>query len=140
MNELDSRTIRRLSAIEAALTARALTAGELAAATFMHSNSALEYSRNIGDRIHIEGWRETGPGRRVALYRWGAGKNKPKQRAKSSAQNERNRVARIKKDPDAHARYLAIHRARYAVRKAKKTPQHWASALLGAAKLEGRHA
>lgn len=139
MNELDSRTIRRLSAIEAALTARALTASELAAETFMHPNSALEYIRNLGDRIHIEGWREIGPGRRVAMYRWGAGKNKPKPRAKSGVQNERNRLARIKQDPDAHARYLAIHRARYAVKKAKKAPQNWASALLGAAVREVRH-
>lgn len=142
MNELDSRTIRRIKSIEAAITGRALTVNEISAKIFAVPQSVGEYVRHLLDpdnqRIHIERWRRT-PGHIVAAYRWGAGKNAPKPSAKTDVEVTRDRMARMRKDIDAYDRYLAGERARYVVRKAK-TPQNWASALLGAAAREVRHA
>jgi len=136
MNEQDSRTIKRLKAIETAITDRALTVNEIAAAIFAVPQSAGEYVRNLMDpenqRIHIERWYRT-PGHIVAAYRWGPGKNARKPRAMTANECERARVKRLRADGVAYDRLLARHRARYARQKAVKAPATWLSALGGTA-------
>ncbi len=135
MNEQDSRTARRLKAIEAAITDRALTVNEIAAAIFAVPQSAGEYVRNLMDpenqRIHIERWCRT-PGHIVAAYRWGPGKNARKPRAMTSAECERARLKRVRKDAEAYELMLQKSRARYARQKAVKAPNSWFAGLPGA--------
>lgn len=131
MNENDTRTKRRIAAIKAATTGAALSQIDIAAACFMNQVSAGDYLRELvaSKQMHIAGWGETDHRHKVALYTWGAGRNVPKPRPRSKVMIERARLKRIKADPDAHARYLSMHRARYAINKAVKTPQSWLSAL-----------
>jgi hypothetical protein len=103
MNELDSRTARRIAAIEAAISISPLSALDIAEAISLCHQSALEYVRyllgddpKIGDRIHIESWYEIEPGRRVPLYRWGGGKNKRKPRPATKEQSNRAYRERVK--------------------------------------------
>lgn len=130
MNERDIRTKKRLADIQSA-TAIPLSQIELSRAVYMNECSTGEYLRELvaSGRMHIAGWRETAPGHRVALYVCGAGRNVSKPRPRSKVMLERARIRRIKADPDAHDRFLSVHRARYAARKAVKTPQSWLSAL-----------
>lgn len=130
MNPHDIRTIKRLADIEAA-TAFPISQIELSRACYMNTVSAGQYLRALiaDGRMHRAAWREIGPGRRVALYVWGAGRNARKPKALSGVVIERNRMKRIKADPDAHARFLSSCRARYAIKKAVKRPASWLSAL-----------
>lgn len=131
MNELDIRTRRRFQQIEAATSERALSTNELSAACSMNTCSACQYAKRLTEskRMHIEAWRETSPGHWIALYRWGAGRNKPKPKPRSKAEIERARLKRIRADDDAYDLLRAGYRARYAEAKAKKKPNTWLSAL-----------
>lgn len=130
MNFTDSRTIRRIAAIKAASTSP-ISQIELANTCFMNEVSAGQYLRALlaDGQMHIAAWRETIIGIKVALYVWGAGRNATKPKPRSRVVIERNRIKRIKADPDAYARFLSLHRARYAAKKATKKPNTWLSAL-----------
>lgn len=129
MKESDIRTIKRLADIKAALTARAMTVNELAEAIHINAWSAGFYMRNLhGNRVYIESWNYV-PSRIVAVYRWSNLPDAPKPPAKTPVECERNRIARIKKNPEAHDRYLSYHRGRTAAKKAVKKPNTWASSL-----------
>lgn len=129
MNERDLRTIKRLADIKAALKVRAMTVNELALAIHINAWSAGFYMRNLhGNRVFIESWNYV-PSRIVAVYRWGNRPDAPKPCAKTADECERNRIARIKNDHEAHDKYLSSSRAKYAAKKAKAKPNTWASAL-----------
>lgn len=131
MNELDTRTARRIADIEASISARAMTTAELSAAIHINMTSAQQYMRELlGSRVFIESWQRT-PGHIVPAYRWGNGVSASRPRGKTAAESEQERLKRIRKDPDAYARYLSKHRARYAANKAVRTPNTWLSALFG---------
>lgn len=131
-------TIRRIEMIKTATTDRALSAIEIGDAVFLHHISALDYARNLlaNKSIHIESWR-TGPGLRVAMYRWGSGVNKPRPRARNPVESERARMARVRKDPEAYGLYLSKQRARYAKERAVKSPNSWFGALPGSRSIQG---
>jgi hypothetical protein len=138
MNELDSRTIKRITDIKVSLTGRAMTTTELAATIHINTTSIQQYMRALlGNRVFIESWQRT-PGHIVAAYRWGNGINARKPRGKTAAESERERLKNIQKDPDAYSRYLASHRARYARNKAVKKPNTWMSALFVGSQQGGR--
>ena len=129
MNELDSRTARRIADIKAKLTARAMTTAELSESIHINVTSVQLYMRALlGNRVFIESWRRV-PGHIIAVYRWGESANAPKPLGRTAAQSERDRIKRIRKDPDAYALHLAKSRARYAADKATRTPQTPFSAL-----------
>jgi len=130
MNPLDTRTIKRLADIEAA-TASPVSQKELSAACFMNEVSAGQYLRALiaDGKMHIAAWRLDGVRHRVALYVWGAGTNARKPKPRSNVINERNRIKRIKADPEAYDLFLSRHRARYAAKKAISRPNNWLSAL-----------
>lgn len=119
MNELDSRTARRIRMIEAAITDEAMSAIDIAEAICIVNQSMLEYIRyllgddpKIGWRIHVERWHEIKPGRRVALYRWGGGKNKRKPRALTRVEQNRayRERAKVRKSPQTPFSALFVGR------------------------------
>jgi hypothetical protein len=130
MNIRDLRTVKRLADIEAA-TAFPLSQKEIAAACFINECCTGKYLRIlIADRcMHIAAWRETAIGRKVALYVWGAGRNATKPKPRTRVVIERLRIKRIKADPEAYDRFLSMHRARYAAKRAVMRPASWLSAL-----------
>lgn len=132
MNEQDSRTIKRLADIKAALTARAMTVTELAAAIHINRASAGKYISDLhGDRIFIESWQRAAS-HITAAYRWGDGKDAPKPPAHTPEFCERERMERIKKNPELRDRYLSYHRARGAAKRAARQKNPWFGALPGA--------
>lgn len=131
MNELDTRTAYRLQAIKAATKSKSMSAIELADAIHICHQSTLAYVRELhGDgRIHIAGWRDTSPGKRAALYRWGHGDDAPKPAPKTRAELQRAYKERLRKDGHGYDRLLATDRARYSARKAASTKNTWLGAL-----------
>jgi hypothetical protein len=131
-------TVRRVAAIEAATTGRMLSARELGSAIHICHQSALRYVRHllgdnpdVGAQMHVGGWRDIGPGKRVPLYLWGPGPHAPKPVPQTRVEAVREYRKRVRKDPVRNALYLARQRARDRADRAAKRPQGWAAALLG---------
>lgn len=132
MNENDSRTARRLKAIEGELTAKPLTAVQLAAAIHVVHVSALEYIRHLmspaNKRIRIARWRRL-PGHIVAVYRWGSGPDAPKPAAMTAVESARAARKRLCSTEEGRELLRAKERARYQRKKALARPQSWFAAL-----------
>jgi hypothetical protein len=140
MNFDNPHTIRRIKAIEVAITKKSLSAIEIAEAIHICHQSALRYARHLlggdpvkGERIHIDGWRDVATGIRVPLYRWGAGRNAPKPKPKTRVELVREYRKRVRKDPVRNAFYLARQRARDRADRAAAKPQTPWSALFAVA-------
>jgi hypothetical protein len=133
MNERDSRTIRRLASIKAAIGHKAMTAIDIAKAIHINEVSAQSYMHHLLDeanqRVHIERW-DRAPGKIIAVYRWGKGLNAPRPQVLTPVELERARINRIRRDPQLNAFRLARNRAVYRAKLATKTPQNWLSALM----------
>lgn len=131
MNHRNQRTIRRLLAIKAATLHKSLSALELAEAVHVCHPSALDYIRDLhaNGQMHITGWRDTAPGKRAALYRWGPGTDAPKPVPRTKAELQRAYIARLRKDGMAYDRLRAADRVRSVVAKAKSTKNTWLGAL-----------
>lgn len=135
MNANDIRTVKRLTDIKAAITARAMTSSQLAEVIHINRASTNKYIRDLlGDRIYIESW-ICASFHITATYRWGKGENAPKPSASTKKQYEKKRIERIRKNPEMHDRYLSYHRARTATNRAKSKPNTWASSLFAGVRL-----
>lgn len=137
MNELDTRTIKRLAAIKVVLSRKALTVVELAEALHLNRASAGKYMKDLrGNRVFVERW-VRGDDHITAAYRWGSRPDAPKPIRATCTEYERARMGRIRANPDEHDKYLSYHRARNAAKRAAKTPNPWFAALPGARAILG---
>lgn len=132
MNELDSRTIRRLAAIEKALSEKPLSASQLAAAIHVVPVSALTYIRELmkpaNKRIYVARWRRI-PGHIFAVYRWGNAPDANKPPAVTAVESARAARKRMCRSEEGRELLRAKERARYQRKKLLARPPSWFAAL-----------
>lgn len=136
MNFSHPLTIRRIAMIEAAIKNKPLTACEIAKEICICHQSALSYIRVLlgdnpkrGKHIRVASWRDITPHNRVALYRWGGGRNVPKPKRMTKAEAQRRFRAKIKSDKVENEIFLARNRAKDYVKRVAARKQNPFSAL-----------
>lgn len=131
MNELNPLTARRIAAIKAAITGKALTYKEIAAATFTseaYTLTLLTRLRRERHPIFVAEWRLF-TNTYAAAYRWGEGSDAARPEPMTGTEGQRAYRARIRKDPLRNELFLAKQRAKDRARTAASRPRNWAAML-----------
>lgn len=133
-----TRAIRQLGRITAALTDSPMSRAQLCERLHLSTPMICDYLGHLMEsprKVHIKAFAPNSGGRQTPVYALGSGKDA----IEPPRKNKTAWYRKLQADTERHAFHLARERARDCANKATKTPQHWASALLGAAVREVRH-
>lgn len=126
----DPRSLANIKRILAKLADGKATTAELMESLFMSKANMARYIRHLRQeprRIRIAAWLHTG-GSKAPIYAIGQ-KDAPRPGIASGKVKYQRAVAAVKADPDRYDRYMASRRTADYMRRARKTPSTWLSAL-----------